>query len=79
MKPMMLSSTPFEFDEPDAAPRTLKNIADDIKRELGLDEELPLNGIPAAAVEQAGFEPMDGTLKNKLKFIANECGIHTGW
>jgi hypothetical protein len=58
---------------------TLKDVADAIKGELGLDESLPMKGVPAAAVEQAGFEVAAGTLKAQLDAIATECGIWTGW
>ena len=58
---------------------TLKDVADAIKGELGLDESLPMKGVPAAAAEQAGFEVAAGTLKAQLDAIATECGIWTGW
>jgi hypothetical protein len=58
---------------------TLKDVADAIKGELGLDESLPMKGVPAAAAEQAGFEVAAGTLKAQLDAIATECGICTVW
>ena len=81
-----VDGTPFVEPEPEPPggeglppQKTLKDVADAIKGELGLDESLPMKGVPAAAAEQAGFEVAAGTLKAQLGAIATECGIWTGW
>ena len=57
----------------------MKEVAEAIKVELGLDQSLPMKEVPAVAAEEAGFVVSDGKLKAQLQALATECGIQTGW
>ena len=59
--------------------RTMKQVAEAIKKELGLEDSLAMRAIPAEAVE-LGIEAADGApFKAQLQAIAVGCGIQTGW